>query len=296
MYKTRALAGLLALLASETLAAREPTPLEPSSVWLLDYADERCSLTRDFGSGPERVQLRIMSYGTWNLFHTIVSGPGVTGFNRPIGFASFRFAGDPDDRETEAVYGTVGEAEDPAASFSISFAPYFDEGLLRRMSDDERRARSHEREQPDPAFDATVDRLWMKLERGAPIELRTGGMAEPLAALRACVDDLFQSWGADPAKQKTLSRSAEPLKSTVRKMQYPTQMLSNGMSAFVPVRLSVDAAGNPGTCIVQVDQLDTKFKQAVCDGLASKFEPALDAKGQPTNSIETTSVIYRINP
>jgi hypothetical protein len=283
---------LLALFTSETIAAREQRTLEPSSVWLLDYADERCSLVRDFGADQDRVQLQLVSYGDWNNFRLMVSGPGLTPSSKPFGFASVRFAGDADDREADAVYGTLGETKDPAASFGASFTPYLDWTDLRWLPKDQRKAARDENKKPDPAFDATVEALLMQLERGPALDFRTGNMAKPLAALRVCIDDLVKTWGVDPAAQKALSRPAKPVRSTIRRLQYPSRALENGINAYVPVRLLIDATGNAETCTVQANLVDPQFKKNVCDGLAGKFEPALDANGKPIASMYSTSVYF----
>ena len=67
-----------------------------------------------------------------------------------------------------------------------------------------------------------------------------------------------------------------------------------GVSAFVPVRLSIDAMGHPSNCVVQIQNLDAAFKQAVCQNLAGAFEPALDQDGKPVSVILSTGVIYKI--
>ena len=64
------------------------------------------------------------------------------------------------------------------------------------------------------------------------------------------------------------------------------------MNAFVPVRVMVDAEGDVSDCVVQSEGIDEAFTDAVCDGLARGYEPALDAHGSPVASVFPTSVIY----
>jgi hypothetical protein len=129
------------------------------------------------------------------------------------------------------------------------------------------------------------------------IDLALGTMAKPLEAVRSCLDNLQTSWGLDPAQQSTLTRLAVPKASTVRKVQrrYPSNMVLSGTNAFVPVRVMVDASGDVTACVVQSEGIDEAFTDAVCDGLARGYEPALDAQGSPVASVFRTSVIYTLN-
>jgi hypothetical protein len=149
---------------------------------------------------------------------------------------------------------------------------------------------------PEPDYDATVTSLSIRV-RGTTMVLHTGSMARPLVAMRACIDDLYKSWGMDPAQQKTLFRDASPARSTVNhvKAVYPTRALFNGTNAYVPVRLAIDTSGNATSCVVQAEGVDKLFSDAVCDNLQGKFRPALDSNGNPVASMYHTSVVYLVN-
>jgi hypothetical protein len=45
------------------MAADAPRILAPVSDWTLDFADERCSLIREFADGDDRIRLQIDSFG-----------------------------------------------------------------------------------------------------------------------------------------------------------------------------------------------------------------------------------------
>lgn len=76
---------------------------------------------------------------------------------------------------------------------------------------------------------------------------------------------------------------------------YPTQMALGGKSAFLSVRVMVNEQGEAGSCIVQNENVDKAFTDAVCAGLARHFEPALDAEGKPMSSFYQTIVTYLID-
>ena len=121
-------------------------------------------------------------------------------------------------------------------------------------------------------------------------------MREPLEAVESCVDDLYAHWGIDSVQQRELSRPPVPKQATIRNLQrrYPSDMLLDGVSAYVPVRMLIDAEGTPTQCVVQVATVDEEFKQSVCAGMARGFEPALDSNGEPVPALFTTAVIYLI--
>ncbi|WEK46616.1 MAG: hypothetical protein P0Y56_16665 [Candidatus Andeanibacterium colombiense] len=194
--------------------------------------------------------------------------------------------------------GTVPD-KTPAALFSAKFTTFDEE----RDGSSEKKRSQKELDldavpvPPEAAFEEQTTSLLVKFGVGKQIVLHTGRMTKPLAALRTCVDSLEKSWGLDPAAQNALTRQVVLIPSTIKAIQanYPAAMVYNGLSAYVPVRVMVDAAGDPGTCVVQSDGVDPAFKKAVCDGFARPFKPALDAQGTPIASVYTTAVVFRLN-
>jgi hypothetical protein len=290
----RLLAAVTLTMIGTAAAAREPLKLEPSSKWDIDYGAERCSLNREFVSDDAAVHLQIDSYGSWNLFRVILAGTAIPRLDGPFGIAKIRLTGDPADTHVATLQGSAGKA--PAISFNLSFVPYVDEAAVKKLSNEEQYQLHFELSRPRPQFDATVETIAVVPTRGRELVLQVGNMGPPLVAMRACVDDMFRTWGQDPEVQKALSRPAKPLPSTVKNVQadYPKDMLLSGINAYVPIRLAVDGTGKATDCVVQAETIDKAFKQAVCEHLAGEFKPAVDKDGQPVASIYSTSVIYRV--
>jgi hypothetical protein len=205
MRQAAVVLGAVGSLAVATPAASEPRParsLEPSSTWVLDYADERCSLLRSFGSGDDSISLQIDSFGSWNEFRVTVSDKVVPRSKKPAGTGGFRLTGDPEDREAPLLQGTLGETRVPAVSFGMGFIPYGDEERLAKATGEEQWRLKFEILKPRPEFERTVDTIRVIFDRGAPIDLHVGSMADPLAAMRTCIDDLYRSWGIDPVAKR----------------------------------------------------------------------------------------------
>jgi len=272
--------------------------LEPTSKWVLNYADERCSLLRNFGNGDDAVLLQIDSYGSWNTFRVTLSGTAVPRSNHPAGTGSFRFSSDVSEREAALLQGTLGEKGVAAASLSMHFSPgpEIKQEEFDKLGTEEKARMEVALDRPRPEFDDAVETISVTFPRGRSVELHVQGMAEPLKAMRTCVDDLYRSWGIEPSAQKSLSAAAVPLPKTVKHVQsdYPPQKLREGQSAYVPVRMTVSEDGKASSCVVQSSAVDEDFKHAVCANLQGDFAPARNASGAAIQSLYNTSVVYLI--
>lgn len=290
------LAVMMAMVIGAAAAAAEASPpkqLNPTTAWRLDYGDERCSLAQQYGSEGDAVLFEIDSFGAKEEFWVTLSGKAIPFATGPMKTVAVRFPGDPTAREIRGLAGTTDKRV-AAVSFPLRFVPY--EEYKRHLKASE--AEQDQREQPDRAFadyERTISAIVVGLRSGSVIQLNVADVAKPLAALRACVDNLIASWGIDPAVQDSLSRPAKPDIADVRKVQarYPPTMLRNGMNALVSVRLMVDAGGTATSCVVQTPTADRDLQRNICSSLRH-FRPALDASGKPVASVYTTTVIFRV--
>lgn len=291
-----ALAAASLSLSVRAASSERTTVLGPSSAWVLDYAEERCRLIRFFGTEPGRVTLQIDSFGRHNDFRFTISGPPVPSTREAIGELRYRLTPDEIPRdEVTTLEGTVGDSS--ATSFSLDFGPAFDSGQFEDMTPDEIAAFFRQRLSLFAPFREKIESIEVVFGTSESVKLKLGRMAAPLGALGDCIDDLQRHWGFDPDQLRSLSRQPVAKPSTVRRMQrrYPVNMVAGGKSAYVPVRVMVDVDGSASDCVVQLDSVEEAFEEAVCDGLAREFEPALDAQGNPVASVFQTDVIYRLN-
>jgi hypothetical protein len=291
----RALAAIACLslgVPAAPAAAAEPLRLSPRTDWVLDYADERCSLHLGLGDGDQALNLRIDWFGPRSAHRFLLVGENVPNVNTATSDIQFRFTPDAEPREAMALNGEFRDL--PAVSFAASFVPLGSGPDWERLSATERMQLSAMPKPAQPDFEKTVRSLEVRFANGTEIVLDLGSMAKPLEALRACMDNLVSVWGLDPAVQNSLARLAVPKPSTIRRVQrrYPTPRQSAGVNAFVPVRVMLDAAGEVTACVVQSEGIDEAFTDAVCDGLARGYEPARDAAGRPVASVYSTSVFY----
>src|SRR5690606_8442818 len=105
--------------------------------------------------------------------------------------------------------------------------------------------------------------LTVDLNDDTRLDLRLGGMAAPLAAIRDCIDNLRGSWGLDPVQERMLTRYPVPDMKSVRRLQrnYPAAMIRAEMNAYVPIRIMVDEHGRAGECKVSLPAVRAEFKK-----------------------------------
>jgi len=277
-------------------AADEPRVLAPSSGWTLDFADERCSLIRDFGEGDDKLRLQIDSYGTRHGYRVMISGdPVPRGFNVPITEVRVGYSPDTQRREQlTAMTGTSGETT--AASFTGGFLPdprTLDQALLVPQPTPEQ---VKEADRISEEFENAVTHVTVQFGLRKAYQLNTGMMAAPFAAMDKCVDDLISSWGFDPAAHWTRMSGPAPIPETLEALQrsFPPRPARDRIGSFLPVRVSVDETGRATHCVVQLATIEETYKQSICEGLSGRYVPALDAAGQPIASFYLTTSIYQL--
>lgn len=260
---------------------------------MLDYAEERCRLIRTFGDGDNLVRLQIVSFGAPYSLRATIHGGIIPSASSPMGEIGLRLTPDTEMRHLPALLGTVGE--ESAITFVLDVAPPMDAKGTQHMDQMERFALLRSTLTLRPDFENRTNSMMLEMGRGRrKLKLRTGRLASPLQALRDCVTSLQQSWGLDPQREERLQRPPLIREDAVRELreQYPANMARDGQSAYVPVRVMVDAAGKPTQCVPQTSLPPKDFLDAVCKGLRRDFDPALDENGRPVASIFRTAVLY----
>jgi TonB family protein len=156
-----------------------------------------------------------------------------------------------------------------------------------------------ERDDGQPERERAV--TWFEVQRGKrpPLRFTLGPMDKPLAALRSCTDELLTHWGIDVAAHRSLTRRATPTgnpASWITSNDYPSHLLSNGSQGIIHFRLTVAEDGAVADCHIQQSTRPAEFDKAVCKALSgrARFDPALDATGNPIKSYWRSQVRFEI--
>ncbi len=143
--------------------------------------------------------------------------------------------------------------------------------------------------------------IWLEIKRGnrQAVRLAPGSMGEPMTAMRTCTEELMTHWGIDVVAHRTLQRLPVPIGNHgnwIVGYQYPTELLRRGMEGRVDFRLIIGPDGKPTDCKTHKSIRPAGFNEVVCQLLTrrARFEPAVDAKGEPIASYWHNSVRFVI--
>jgi len=293
-----ALGSIAAICALPAVAEdRSPLDLKPMSDWTLTERADSCVMSRQFAQGDAEVLLQLENYTLGDGFRTYV------------------VTGDLEPRKAlpQVAFLPGGEPTDASSAVQIKLkdgrtALVFNASVLTGMpsqADEREGAKSLVPLPPTPQEDfelreKAVDHLFVGEGFDRDLILRTGSMRPAMVVMRSCTGPLARKLGLDPVAMKNLSRSASPKdpKKWARSVQsdYPSQMVANGINSQLTMRIIVDALGNVTACSALPEGQPAPFEQTACrHTMKVKFDPALDASGNPVASIYSTLITYRVN-
>lgn len=275
-------------------ARTEVLTLEPSSNWMIDYADDSCRLSRQFGTDKDTVVAIFTKFAPGEEFQLTMVGKLVElqGVTRK---ASVKFG--PAETEQQLKFGIGNLGNDmPALIFLDQISIAAPEEVDKKNG--KKAATGKYLDLPMTAErEAAVTQLFIGRPLRRPIELELGAMDKPFAALSTCIDELLTHWGIDVAKHKSLSMPVRPAGNPGRWVtpnDYPRGMLMKRKQAIVHFRLSVDENGKASACNIQQSTRPKAFDDAVCRALMrkAKFQPALDKDSEPIASYFRSTVVF----
>jgi hypothetical protein len=269
-------------------AADAPVVMAPSSQWVVDYADDSCSLRRSFQSGADQVTLELRQFGPGDILEITLAS---TTLPRSSGRLQLRF--EPD----EGFYRPWGAFPyDDGESRGVLFHDSLRPNAVKRLAPPLPDWADADREARERAITA----LAIRSAFTRTLTLQTGSLHPPMNAMRTCLDELVTHWGLDATTQRTLSRRPKPLDlmDWSRRIQssYPTGMVQRGRSGLVNIRLVVGPDGKPSACIPNKEFSTAGFEDHACAVTMryARFEPALDASGAPVASFYATTITYEL--
>ncbi|MDE8651628.1 energy transducer TonB [Novosphingobium album (ex Liu et al. 2023)] len=279
----RILAGIVAVAATTSPAFAGETVLAPATKWQVDWNDTSCTLSRAFGPQDDPLIIRFERFAPGNSFQFLLMGQVFRHTDHESRFSIAFGAGKPHIYDGKVLTGTVGE------TMPTIFIP------VSRLVDRKDKNDEHNFS-ITPAMEAAVRSITLRLA-GKSLRLDTGPMNKPFAALRKCTDNLVQTWGLDPQAQATGMRGPKPMTDPdtwLRSGDYPTAESVYGKQAIVNFRLMIDAQGKPTDCRIPRSYGGPRFDRQTCALLMdrARFEPALDARGQPMASYYINTVTW----
>lgn len=304
VMRLKSVAACVALCPS-VIGASTPLRIQPSSAWVLEYADDSCRLIRLFGTGstltrlvfegvaPEKMTMLLVG-GT---LRAVDSGAGVKARLLPgTGELFTGTAAEPQGGVKGAAFWvsiplTPGWKDDrkPGDGRYVS-----DSAIRKSINPIERDAAKAKR----TALAASTTELSIIPASGRAMVLETGSLGKPLAMFDECERDLLRQWGVDPAIQEMIVKpvwAPSPL-AWFSSDDYPSSALARNEESTVNVRLAVDSSGKVTKCVSLSAYSAPEFNKVVCNVFLkrAKFAPAELVDGTKVASYYSENITFKI--
>jgi hypothetical protein len=267
-------------LAMGAVAARA----QSADGWQYAESAESCRANRSFSEGEASTLLQLRSFGPGSAVEATVAGPQVPREPNAVRMVELGWDGADFEEHQVGILGTLGGT--PSVSLLTAHRPvsafvfYFSEVAVAVSR-----------------LDPTAQSMQLRVVGNAPRALQIGSLEEPLRRLAECEAGLMEKWGwGRDYYQRVVTAPVmrDPQRWFYKAIVYPAVPNLNRVSSFLQLRLKVDAAGRVAECMVQSSPGSSQFGEKNCTGLRrqARFDPALDAQGQPVESYVQMSITF----
>lgn len=235
-------------LAAIAAPAATPAALPPVGRWVVAYNEGDCIMSRSFGTAAAPVTFAFRPSPTGALGDVLVLTPagGRKGVRRGEG---------------SVVLGPSG------ARFEARFA-------VGAVGEGRRGGRFAAGQDFWDALPAATS-LSMELGGEPPFAIALGAMNKPLAAAKACGDDLLRSWGAEPGAIARFRDGRSPAR-LFSSGAYPGEAIRKRAQGRTVALVTVDRGGKPSGCRTVTSAGSATLDRTTCLILMAdaRFEPA----------------------
>lgn len=273
--------------------------LAPSSAWQLEYADDRCRLSRVFGEGEWKTIFWIEQSAPSDSFQWMVAGGAINHLGSTGGVSALYGPG----------FEVFDTAEGSPSSVALPKLRLKEYGAVLRAHGF-RHAGPRSDQAPvsqgtepwkgiglNPVDGSRIEYLSL-MRKGREARLQTENLQSVFEALNTCTSDLFRSWGFEPGLGSAVVEGAKAknLRSIAHRLAKDRARFSSS-DTMVDVKMLVGTNGRVEKCVhvkkVQGEELGRRACELI--ELYALFEPALDANGNPTQDLFSTSVVLWTN-
>jgi hypothetical protein len=285
-------------------ASPQPVRLQPSSPWVLDYAESSCKLRRAFGNDADKTFLEFESTAPGQL--------SIMAIGRPLHTSQEEVPAKFLPVQDEAFKGEAKETVTSKPAVLWSGVDLLPAVFIERDKYREDQRKAHPGVRPPPidlkerdaeraarqAFASATTELEIDTRRSRPVILETGSLGAAIKMFDECSRDSLRDWGVDPDLEDKIVRPVwvRDASRWFSVSDYPGSMLAQGKVSEVRVRLLVDATGNPTKCTSLSHYEEPDFNRVVCDKFMkrARFEPAELADGTKVPSYYLNRVVFQL--
>ncbi len=262
--------------------------LAPASEWKLRRYNDRCRLSRNFGTGENATTLWL-EQGTKEPAYNLTLIGGTVRY--PYGPAVRLQFGDENEIIRSYISAKSSRGRPILMMFGVSLTQpqQYDNDKNDFMDV----ALSSERE-------AAISTLTVRTAVPRKFRLILENMGESFQRLRACGEAIHAKLtdASLPAEGGAASGpSPIGMDEWSKKIDYPRYLARSGMEGRIQILLTVKANGKVGNCFIERSNRPQLFDDSVCLSMMKigQFEPATDAAGEPVASFYRTSVTFQLN-
>ncbi len=251
------LTAALAVAMSGQSAARAE-PLRPSANWVVDYADEMCTLGREFGSDKVTFGIRPSALGTGG------------------GLAVVMIPGAAPSRSHETSATLVLE---DASTIDVDASIYW-------LSDQKMRVVTVSLDGDQMGKVMSGRPFGFPVGRREHIWFAPDSVSDALKVLKGCETDLLVSLGvpADELAQVAVGPTGDVARA-FGSSAYPSNALFRGKNGRTFALVTVGADGRAEACKIVSNSGHESFRKGTCDAvMRARFEPGRNAAGEPVRA------------
>ena len=304
---TAMVAGLLAAFTAAPSLAAELV-LEPTSDWRLREYEDKCRISRNFGTEEDKLTLWIDKGGP---------GPGVniTLIGRPVrspyGATVYTAFAPSEPIARNFIAAKSSKGRPVLTMFGVQPISFEPEQMVEAQDLlDDREEETVDLTKASLAQNVSEETLKGRysaitsfdVSKGViePISLKLGAFLPAVEQLMDCTKSLTErlTRASDGTYAKGTPSTPEGLEKWSKKIQakYPFHLLRERQEATVDVRITVNKVGRASYCEVTKYSGPASFNDTACLLMLrhARFNPALDEEGNPVPSFYQTTISYRI--
>lgn len=252
----------ISMIVSSAVTDDLPATRNPTSKWVVNYAENMCSLERQYGTATNRLMLAVRPYPMRDeVALYILDAPA-------------RLKGDY--VPTEISFGSgLPTVETKMETFDVP-------GQKVRYNYIELKRAELERA-------VATEMISFRANERMSLSLKVAGLRKALTALDECVVDLLVEWGFSRERQQMQAKRAEmvkPFQSYISNNDYPSAALRAGETGANSARFTIDQNGRVASCTIVETSRSMELDAAICRvSKRFRFRPAIDNAGRPMESI-----------